>query len=177
MHSFTGKLLLYSLAWGIYIILSRSPYGLDQLYDQQIQDSIYDSYFSIYLYISVSVIGLLLCRSLYYQFRSRSKQAISIYFRRFGLLKILNSIFAFVLFSYLLIHLIHCSVLYINRIQTTAIYTTSYKYGQNNIEDDVIQKYLYHHGPNQNAKFHQQFQLTTKKGLLKLPYQITINPL
>ena len=177
MHSFTRKLLLYCLVFRVYFIFSRSPYGLDQLYNQQIQDFIYDRYFSIYTCIAIPVVGYFICRSIYRQFKSRSRKAILIYFKRFGFLKISITTLSLFYLSYFLIQILHCVTLYTNRIKTTAIATTTYHYGTDPYKDRLIQQYLYKENSKEYAKYYQPFKLTTKEGLLKLPYHITINTL
>ena len=176
MRTFTGRLFLYILLFGLITIFEKSPYALDQLYDSSILDWIYQKNYILYLLIAFILVGIVLTKTIYAQFKGHSQPVIRVYFRRYGGRKVLITLLAAILFTYVTSHLLHWTILYINRIHTTSVVTSTYQPFENELDDYLISTELDIKNKGELYQLNSH-KFTTKNGLLSIPYQITIDTL
>lgn len=170
MKSFSKSLLIYFIAFIIITWWSNSPLGIDQLYDSILSNILEDKYINYFYAITGIIVLILLIKYIYKSFKNRPKKFFIRYFRLYGFLFCLNSIFTFIFYSYIFSYTLFYSFLYINRLETTLVNSHPYQKHKNNIEDKIFSEFK-----NQNyIDNNKTYNITTKYGLLNLPYSYKI---
>ena len=164
------RIILYILAFFALTWFSNSTLGINQLYDQFITTFIKDEYLNYFIIVSGILVFVLVIKIIYNNFSHRPEQFFRRYFRLNGFVYSLNIIFTFFFYTYILSHALFYAFLYINRIETTLVNSYSYEKHKNHIEDKIFTEFTNHNFFDKNKTYY----ITTKYGLLNLPYSYKI---
>ena len=170
MKFVSKRIILYTITFFSFTWFSKSPLGIDQIYDKFITTLLKDEYLNYFIIVSGILVFCLIIKMIYKNFSNRPEKFFKRYFRLYGFVYSMNTIFTLFFYSYILSHALFYTFLYINRIETTSINSYPYQKHKNDIEDEIFSEFKHNNYIDQN----KTYNITTKYGLLNLPYSSKI---